>query len=305
MAEVEVVEEDQFGDFAAIQTNSVWGLARLSSATRLPEGSQHLSYIYDPDAGKEVDVYVIDSGIKIDHPEFGGRALWGVNFANKQNTDEYGHGTHVAGIIGSTTYGVVKSSTLFAVKVGSDKKRPKVKRVIAGIDWVLKNRRKGKGCVINLSLSTPYSDAFSNVLRAANNLNCVVTAAAGNRNMDACNVLPASCPKVITVGASTSDDARAKSSSWGKCLNVFAPGEQFFLSPSRAALALIPAPPWLLLTWRGWQQMSCQRQETTPLTTFPSTLLNFPSAISCTMSAKGHPTCWSAILALYSFGVKS
>ncbi|KAJ9087768.1 proteinase B [Entomophthora muscae] len=223
MPEVKAVEKDQLIEPAEIQTKS-WGLARLSSKDKLVK-SESYSYNYDPSGGEGVDVYVIDSGIKTDHPEFEGRARWGENFIDKENIDDGGHGTHVAGIIGSKTYGVAKKSTLIAVKVNDAKNSGSVDSAIAGIDWVLKNLNNKNGCVINLSLSADYSEAFSNVLRAAVNVGCVVTASAGNKDQDICSILPACDPYVITVGASTFDDLRASFSNWGKCLNVFAPGK--------------------------------------------------------------------------------
>ncbi|KAJ9089646.1 hypothetical protein DSO57_1010596 [Entomophthora muscae] len=225
MKEVDAVEEDQLGKGDAIQRNSPWGLARLSSATRLPDNSQLWSYNYDPSAGDGIDVFVVDSGIKIDHPDFQGRALWGANFINSVNLDEHGHGTHVAGTVGSTTYGVAKSSTVIAVKVLDAQNRGTVSGFIAGVDWAIRNKRNGRGCVMNLSLVSGRSDAFNSAVRAAVNSGCVVAACAGNDNMDACNASPASEPSAITVGASNFYDLRAGFSNWGRCLDVFAPGE--------------------------------------------------------------------------------
>ncbi|KAJ9061971.1 hypothetical protein DSO57_1015398 [Entomophthora muscae] len=225
MPEVDAVEKDQLGKFSSIQTNSSWGLARLSSDARLPVDNQSFSYNYDPSAGEGVDVFVIDTGIKTDHPDFQGRALWGANFIDNSRTDDIGHGTHVAGIIGSDTYGVAKNATLVAVKMGNVTLSATVSQVIGGVAWVIRNKRLGRGCVINLSLEVKYSVAFNSAARNAVRLGCVVVAAAGNSNIDACNKSPASEPSVITVGASNLDDKRYEFSNWGQCLDVFAPGE--------------------------------------------------------------------------------
>ncbi|KAJ9073143.1 proteinase B [Entomophthora muscae] len=207
MPEVKAVEKDQLIEPAEIQTES-WGLARLSSKDKLVK-SESYSYNYDTSGGEGVDVYVIDSGIKTDHPEFEGRARWGETSLIKRTS--------------MMTYGVAKKSTLIAVKVNDAKNSGSVDLAVAGIDWVLKNLNNKNGCVINLSLSADYSEAFFNVLRAAVNVGCVVTASAGNKDQDICSILPACDPYVITVGASTLDDLRASFSNWGKCLNVFAP----------------------------------------------------------------------------------
>ncbi|KAJ9066286.1 hypothetical protein DSO57_1010924 [Entomophthora muscae] len=228
MPEVNAIEKDQVVKVSSVQEKSSWGLARLSSDDRLSRNFKYWSYTHDPDAGEGVDVYVIDSGIQIDHPNFEGRAKWGKNFVNDIDTDENGHGTHVAGIIGSKTYGVAKKSTLFAVKVLNPESNDKVSRIIAGVSWAIQNRRKGQGCVINISMGDLQSNTMNDAMAAAVGLGCVVVAAAGNDNEDACNISPASEPKVITVGASSIHDTRASFSNWGKCLDVFAPGEYIF-----------------------------------------------------------------------------
>lgn len=226
MPEVEAVELDQEGRGFAVQGNAPWGLARLSSPGKLPANGQNLVYNFDPNAGNGVDVFVVDSGINAPHVEFQGHAVWGANFiGGSPNTDEHGHGSHVAGTIGSRAFGVAKNALLVAVKVLDAQNRGQTSGFIAGIDWAVKNKRAGRGCVINLSLGGPRVDAFNAAVRAAWNAGCVVVAAAGNDNVDACNISPASEPTIITVGATNIQDARAGFSNWGQCLDVFAPGE--------------------------------------------------------------------------------
>ncbi|KAJ9061984.1 proteinase B [Entomophthora muscae] len=224
MPEVEDIGEDQLVEAADIQTKATWGLARLSSKDALGK-SKSLSYNYDPKAGEGVDVYVIDSGIKIDHPDFQGRAKWGANFADDVNKDSTGHGTHVAGIIGSKTYGVAKRSTLFAVKVIDHNGIGSQNAFIAGIEWVVQNKKEGRGCVINLSMGVKKNKALNTAVHNAVKSGCVVVVAAGNTNVNACDISPASEPSAITVGASTLDDKRASFSNWGRCLDVYAPGD--------------------------------------------------------------------------------
>ncbi|KAJ9066288.1 proteinase B [Entomophthora muscae] len=189
--------------------------------------SEHLSYNYDPSAGEGVDVYVIDSGIKIDHPEFGGRAKWGKNFVNENDNanDEYGHGTQVAGIIGSDTYGVAKKATLIAVKVFNGQGKGNTDDFIAGVNWAVENKKEGRGCVINFSLESSWSKKLNKAVYNAVESGCAVIAAAGNKNKDAYEVSPASERAAFTVGASNLKDERASFSNWGDCLDAFAPGE--------------------------------------------------------------------------------
>ncbi|KAJ9079341.1 proteinase B [Entomophthora muscae] len=216
MPEVAAVEKDQLIESSDVQENSPWGLARLSSEDRLTDNEHLWSYNHDPRAG--VDVFVVDSGIETLLPEFQGCAYWGANFVNDISVDETGHGTHMAGIIGSKTYGVAKSSTLIAVKVidGTG---------FAGVEWAVQNKLDGRGCVINVSLRVGRWDIINNAVGAAVDSGCVVTVCAGNDNSDACFFSPASEPRAITVGASNLDDKRAYFSNWGTCLDVFAPGE--------------------------------------------------------------------------------
>ncbi|KAJ9051002.1 proteinase B [Entomophthora muscae] len=226
MSEVEDVEEDQGGSFAVIQKDAPWGLGRLSSPN-LPLGnSQSLTYEYDhePSAGEGVDVYVVDSGISTGVLDFEERANWGVNFVTDDEFDVNDHGTHVAGIVGSKTYGVAKKSTMIAVKVGDGKDPVLKSSLIAGVDWAVKDKKVGRGCVINISLALSLSKVLNRAAGNGVDLGCVVVAAAGNSNKDACNFSPASELKVITVGATDIKDVRADFSNWGKCVTLFAPG---------------------------------------------------------------------------------
>ncbi|KAJ9063995.1 proteinase B [Entomophthora muscae] len=172
MPEVDVVEKNQVVKGGAIQDEAPWGLARLTSNDRLLHISQLWTYKYDPSAGEGVDVYVVDSGIKIDHPEFEGRAKWGANFVDDVDTDVKGHGTHVAGIIGSKTYGVAKKSTLIAVKVLEAQGDGDAQTSIAGVNWAVKNKKEGRGCVINLSLGIDLFEAFNTAVRNAIKSGC-------------------------------------------------------------------------------------------------------------------------------------
>ncbi|KAJ9083280.1 hypothetical protein DSO57_1036238 [Entomophthora muscae] len=224
MGEVEAVEADQMANATAVQHNAPWGLARLTSRGRLAAGD--LSYPHDPHGGRGVDVYIVDTGINIRHPEFQGRARWGANFVHgSPNMDETGHGTHVAGIIASKTYGVAKGASVVGIKVFDAKSQGLNSQIIAGIEWAIRNKQRGRGNVLNLSLESGYSEALNSAVRAAKAAGFVVVVAAGNANVDACTVSPASETSVLTVGATNLFDSKAGFSNWGRCLDVFAPGE--------------------------------------------------------------------------------
>ncbi|KAJ9080538.1 proteinase B [Entomophthora muscae] len=226
MHEVAAVEEDQIVNATLSTNNSPWGLARIKSRQRLAGNFQNLAYSYDFNGGRGVDVYVIDTGINIHHPEFQGRAVWGANFVNgSPNMDDNGHGTHCAGTIASRSFGVAKAANVIGIKVLNAQAKGLNSQIIAGIEWAIRNRKSGRGNVMNLSLGSGYSPALNSAVRAAKAAGFVVAVAAGNNNIDACTISPASEPSILTVGATNIQDSRASFSNWGRCLDVFAPGE--------------------------------------------------------------------------------
>jgi subtilisin family serine protease len=214
---VAYVEQDRVITLEATQTNPPWGLDRIDQRNRPLSGT----FTY-PNTASNVRVYVIDTGIRITHSQFGGRATWGANFAGGQNTDCNGHGTHVAGTIGGSTYGVAKQVRLVAVKVLNCSGNGTTSGVVAGINWVTSNAVKP--AVANMSLGGGASTSIDNAV--ANSVASGVTyvVAAGNSGANACNYSPARAPSAITVGATTSTDARASFSNYGSCLDIFAPG---------------------------------------------------------------------------------
>ncbi|KAJ3351396.1 hypothetical protein GGF32_004291 [Allomyces javanicus] len=204
------------------QSGAPWGLVRISQrALDLTK-----PYTYPDSAGAGVDVYVVDTGIYTAHPDFGGRARWGTTTCDGCiDQDENGHGTHVAGTIGSTTYGVAKRANLIAVKVLGPNGSGSTAGVIAGINWVTQQAKaKNKTVVANLSLGGTFSAAVNNAVKAATSAGVVFVAAAGGDNSGACNTSPASEPSAVTVAATTKTDARASSSNYGTCIDIFAPG---------------------------------------------------------------------------------
>ncbi|KAF9573995.1 hypothetical protein BGW38_008361, partial [Lunasporangiospora selenospora] len=181
-------------------------------------------YFYNNAAGQGVTAYVIDSGVYIGHNDFGGRASWGVNFVTgSPDTDQHGHGTHVAAILGGTQYGVAKMVNIVAVKVLDGTGAGSASNVIAGMDWVAQHAVPGK-TVVNMSLGGGKSQAIDAAAQRLYLAHAPLFAAAGNRNSDACNSSPAGANNVYTVVSSDSKDNVGSFSSWGPCVEIYAPG---------------------------------------------------------------------------------
>ncbi|KXN70690.1 hypothetical protein CONCODRAFT_29342, partial [Conidiobolus coronatus NRRL 28638] len=206
------------------QSNAPWGLARISQRDKLSGNSY--TYNYKADAGKGVNVYVIDTGINIKHKDFEGRAVWGKTIPKGlSDEDENGHGTHCAGTVGGKTYGVAKKATLIAVRVLNGEGSGSNSDVIAGIEWAVKDQRYGSGKVISMSLGGLPSPTLDEVVNKAVDAGVVVVVAAGNESRDANTASPARAEKAITVGATNIKDERAYFSNWGLKIDVFAPGQ--------------------------------------------------------------------------------
>ncbi|MFI7672136.1 S8 family peptidase [Actinophytocola sp. NPDC049390] len=219
---VAYVEQNATVSTADTQPNPPsWGLDRIDQRD-LPLDS---GYTY-PNSGAGVTAYVIDTGIRTTHSDFGGRASWGTNTTGDgNNTDCNGHGTHVAGTIGGGQYGVAKGVTLIAVKVLDCNGSGSFAGVAAGIDWVTGHHTSGPA-VANMSLGAQGSDtATENAVRNSIADGVTYGIASGNSNADACNFTPARVAEAITVNASTNTDARASFSNYGTCTDIFAPGQ--------------------------------------------------------------------------------
>ncbi|WP_435872697.1 S8 family peptidase [Micromonospora matsumotoense] len=199
-----------------------WGLDRIDQRD-LPLDA---SYSY-PTAASNVRVYVIDTGIRTTHTTFGSRAAWGTNTTGDGiDSDCNGHGTHVAGTIGGSQYGVAKGVSLYAVKVLSCTGNGTLAGVAAGVDWVTGHHITGEAAVANMSLGAVGSDStLETAVRNSIADGIVYTLASGNNNSDACGFTPARVAEAITVNASTAADARASFSNWGTCTDIFAPGD--------------------------------------------------------------------------------
>lgn len=196
-----------------------WGLDRIDQHL-LPLNS---TYNYNND-GTGVSAYVIDTGIRITHSEFGGRAAHGFDAVNDGNNgnDCHGHGTHVAGTIGGIQYGVAKNVQLIAVRVLNCSGSGSTSGVIAGIDWVTTNA--ARPAVANMSLGGGVSLSLDTAVNNSINSGVSYAIAAGNSSQNACNFSPARVSSAITVGATNNTDARPSWSNYGKCLDLFAPG---------------------------------------------------------------------------------
>lgn len=204
------------------QQSSTWGLSSISH--RKPNQS---GYAYDSSAGSGTYAYIVDTGINTAHVEFGGRASLGYNAAGSSSSaDTVGHGTHVAGTIGSKTYGVAKKANLIGVKVFNGESAS-TSTILDGYQWAVNDIRaksRQNNAAINLSLGGPFSSAFNKAVSAAYNAGVVTVVAAGNDNVDASDSSPASAPEAITVGAIDKTNARAYYSNFGADLDIFAPG---------------------------------------------------------------------------------
>ncbi|MCZ7421700.1 S8 family serine peptidase [Verrucosispora sp. WMMA2121] len=220
---VAYVEQNHVVSIAGTQTNPPsWGLDRIDQRN-LPLNS---SYTY-PNTATNVTSYVIDTGIRTTHSDFGGRATWGTNTVDSNNTDCNGHGTHVAGTVGGSAYGVAKATRLVAVKVLNCSGSGTNAGVIAGIDWVTANAVKP--AVANMSLGGGANTAVDNAVVNSVNSGVTYAVAAGNGNalgqrQNACNYSPARAAPAITVGATQSNDAAASFSNYGTCVDILAPG---------------------------------------------------------------------------------
>ena len=217
---VAYVEQNHVVQIDATQANPPsWGLDRIDQRN-LPLNS---SYTY-PNTASTVTAYIIDTGIRFAHSTFGGRARSGFDAIDGGSADDCnGHGTHVAGTVGGSQYGVAKGVQLVAVRVLNCSGSGTVAQVVAGINWVTANAVKP--AVANMSLGGGASTSIDNaVTNSINNGGVTYAIAAGNSNANACNSSPARVPAAITVGATQQNDARASFSNFGTCLDIFAPG---------------------------------------------------------------------------------
>jgi subtilisin family serine protease len=214
---VALVEADQVVEARTTQSGATWGIDRIDQRSLPLSGT----YTYTS-TGAGVYAYVIDTGIQTNHPQFGTRAAVAYDALGGNGQDCNGHGTHVAGTIGSTTYGVAKQVQLRAVRALNCTGSGSSSGILAAVDWVRLNRTNP--AVANMSVGGGFSAALNTAVTNLSNSGVFVTVAAGNENQNACNVSPASAPAVFTTGSTTSTDARRTSSNYGSCVDGYAPG---------------------------------------------------------------------------------
>jgi subtilisin family serine protease/chitodextrinase len=214
-----MIEQDQWMSVSVTQNNPTWGLDRIDQAD-LPLSN---SYTYEPD-GTGVSTYIIDTGVLTSHADFNGRANSGWDFVDNDSdaSDCHGHGTHVAGTVASSTWGVAKNASVTAIRVLGCNGSGSNSGVIAGVDWVAENA--SLPAVANMSLGGGDSAILDMAVNRAIDAGITFVVAAGNSNINACSGSPNKVPAAITVASSTSSDTRSSFSNWGACVDIFAPG---------------------------------------------------------------------------------
>jgi subtilisin family serine protease len=215
---VAFVEQDRIAHIDAVQTGATWGIDRIDQVNLPLDGK------YTAGTASTVHAYIIDTGVRMTHSEYAGRATSGYDFVDndKDASDCQGHGTHVAGTVGGKTYGVAKNVQMVAVRVLDCNGSGSYSQIIAGVDWVTKNAIKP--AVANMSLGGTQSDTLDKAVKRSMDAGVTYAVAAGNDSRDACLQSPAHLDATITVGSTDNKDAQSSFSNYGKCVDLYAPG---------------------------------------------------------------------------------
>jgi subtilisin family serine protease len=218
---VVLVEQDSVFTINVTQSPATWGIDRIDQRN-LPLSN---SYTYNF-TGAGVRAFILDTGIRTTHTNFGGRASWGTVCTGEPQSDGHGHGTHVAGTVGSATYGVAKSVSLIAVKICTNGGSCPNSNSICGIDYVVAQKQANPSVpmVANMSIGGPVSTSLNTAVNNAVNAGIFFAVAAGNENTNACTRSPASAANAYTIGSTTTSDTRSSFSNFGTCVDTFAPG---------------------------------------------------------------------------------
>lgn len=212
-------ENDQIFTISKVQYDPSWSLDRVDQR-RLPLNK---TYSYK-NAGKGVSIYIMDTGIRLDHREFEGRAVKGFDSYGGDGVDCNGHGSHVAGIAAGSSYGIAKEASLYSVKVMTCGGTGSNSAILSGIDWVIANRNIP--AIANFSISGGKSTVLDDAVKKLAESGVTVVVAAGNGAEDACEHSPGRASEVMTIGATDRTDRRWGLSNFGSCVTLFAPGHQ-------------------------------------------------------------------------------
>ncbi|KAF1959136.1 subtilisin-like protein [Byssothecium circinans] len=240
LAEVSLVEKEaKVQSFVTQKSSSPWGLQRISNNAGASGNPQAQTFTYsfeDESLGAGVDIYVVDTGVRVSHSVFGGRAVEGFSFSGSAG-DGDGHGTHVAASSAGAKFGVAQSANIIAVKVLGDDGSGSSSNTIAGMNWVINNHNKRKtqpgfvGSIMSMSWGLQaVAQTVDQAIDGALDQGIHVSVAAGNDGADACTISPSHLgganSAVITVGSVNIRNAVSSFSNIGKCVDIFAPGEQ-------------------------------------------------------------------------------